>query len=78
MGDFNLDVNMAMRPDYSYRIPLQNLTDFANFNNLTQMVNFNTWSITINGLRKESLLDHVYTDDISLILNVSYNEPTIG
>ena len=31
MGDFNLDVNMTMRPDYPYKIPLENLTDFANF-----------------------------------------------
>ena len=78
MGDFNLDVNMTMRPDYPYKIPLENLTDFANFNNLTQIVNFNTWSRTVNGTRKESLLDHVYVDDISLIQNLSYNEPTFG
>ena len=78
MGDFNLDVNMTMMPDYPYKIPLENLTDFANFNNLTQIVNFNTWSRTVNGTRKESLLDHVYVDDISLIQNLSYNEPTFG
>ena len=34
--------------------------------------------IILNGTRKESLLDHVYVDDISLIQNLSYNEPTFG
>ena len=54
MGDFNLDVNMSMRPDYSYKSTLNHLTEFANFNNLTQMVNFNTWSRIINGLKTEA------------------------
>ena len=30
MGDFNLDVDMELRPDYSYKIPLSHLTEFAN------------------------------------------------
>ena len=28
---------------------------------LTQVINFKTWS-TINGIKKESLLDHIYTN----------------
>ena len=56
MGDFNLDINMSMRPDYSYKSTLNHLTEFANFNNLTQMVNFNTWSRIINGLKKTRFL----------------------
>ena len=33
---------------------------FATECNLLQVVDFNTWSRTINGIKKESLLDHVY------------------
>ena len=60
MGDFNLDVKMELRHDYSRRIPLCHLTEFTDVNNLIQLVNFNTWSRTVNGIRKESLLDHIF------------------
>ena len=72
MGDFILEVNMTMRPDFLYKTPLENLTEFATTNNLTQMVTFNTWSRTINGIRKESLLGHVYVDDMALIQIINY------
>ena len=63
MGGFNLDVKMEMRPDYLYKTPLSHLTEFANAKNLTQMVSFSTWCRTINAVRKESLLDHVYVNE---------------
>ena len=78
MGDFNLDVNMEHRPDYCAKIPLNHLTAFTNDNNLTQIVDFNTWSRTINGIRKESLIDHVYTDNITLIRSLTSKTPTFG
>ena len=72
MGDFNLDVRMALRNDYIYKIPLSRLTDFTDANNLIQLVKFNTCSRTINGVRKESLLDNIYVDDRD------FREPTFG
>ena len=60
MGDFNLDARMSNRQDYLRKEPLKLLNDFALVNNLSQIVNFCTWSRTINGIKKESLLDHVY------------------
>ena len=42
------------------------------------MVNFNTWSRVINGIRKESLIDHVYVNEPSSITNVKSLEPTFG
>ena len=41
--------------------------EFANSNHFTQIVNFTTWSRIINGITKESLLDHVYTNDITIV-----------
>ena len=29
MGDFNLDASMSVRPDYNYKIPMKNLSEFA-------------------------------------------------
>ena len=78
MGDFNLDVNKDIRPDYSSKIPLGHLSKFVNDNNLTQIVDFNTWSRTINGQRKESLIDHIYTDDITLVGSLTSKIPTFG
>ena len=78
MGDFNLDVNMDLRPDYSAKIPLSHLTTFVNDNNLTQIVDINTWSRTIIGIKKESRIDHIYTDDITLVRSLTSKTPTFG
>ena len=78
MGDFNLDARMEHRPDYGYKIPLNHLTDFIAVNKLFQLVNFCTWSRTINGIVKESLLDHIYTDDVALVRNLFFKDPTFG
>ena len=78
MGDFNLDVEMEHRNDYLYKGPLNLLTDFPTQKNLVQLVQFKTWSRTINGVRKESTLDHIYTDDATLVTEVIYKVPTFG
>ena len=62
MGDFNLDGKMELRNNYLYKGPYNLLTNFTTRNNLVQLVNFATWTRTINDVRKESTLDHVYTD----------------
>ena len=78
MGDFNLDVGMELRTDYLYRVPFSHLTDFITQNNLFQLVNFKTWTRTISAVKKESTLDHVYTDDVTLVNNVFSKIPTFG
>ena len=70
MGDFNLDARMIMRHDYHYKIPLKALADLALELNLDQVINFNTWSRAINGVKKESCLDHVYANNAATITNV--------
>ena len=78
MGDFNLDVEMEHRNDYLYKGPLKLLTEFTTQKNLVQLVQFKTWSRTINGVIKESTLDHIYTDDATLVNDVFYKVPTFG
>ena len=77
-GDFNLDIDMEHRPDYMYKIPLGHLTDFATQFNLKQLVHFKTWTRTINGVKKESTLDHIYTDNDTLVLEVNFEMPIFG
>ena len=78
MGDFNLDAKMLHRQDYQRNIPLKLLTDFALANDLSQLVEFSTWTRTINGVRKESILDHIYTDNDTLINEVTFKVPIFG
>ena len=53
------------------------MINFATENNLAQLVHFKTWSRTINGIRKESTLDHIYTSAI-LVADVASKVPTFG
>ena len=39
---------------------------------------YNTWSRTINGRKKESLLDHVYVNNVANVKNLNYKVPTFG
>ena len=78
MGDFNLDAEKGHRLDYVYKIPMKFLTDFTLEHNLTQLVTFNTWSRTIKGVIKESLLDHVYVNNFAAVSNVTFTVPVFG
>ena len=77
LGDFNLDARMESRPDYNRKIPLAQLTDFAVQYNFLQTVDFATWSRVINGIKKESILDHIYVNDISSVANLKTEVPTL-
>ena len=46
--------------------------------NLIQIVNFDTWSRIINGIRKSSILDHVYVNNLSTISDVAFETPVFG
>ena len=59
MGDFNLDAGIEGRQDYSYKNPLELLSNFSFENNLLQVVNFNTSKRIITGAKKESCLNHI-------------------
>ena len=78
LGDFNLDALMIDRSDYDRKLPLVQPSDFAVENNFFQLIDFCTWSRVINGTKKESILDHVYVNDISSIKNIKSETPTFG
>ena len=71
LGNFNLDVRMELRNHYLYKVPFNLLTTFINKTNLVQLVNFETWTRTINGVRKESTLDHVYVINVTCAMKSS-------
>ena len=45
---------------------------------MVQLVDFWTWSRLVNGVWRESILDHVYTKDATLIANLRSINTLIG
>ena len=66
-GDFNLDWSKHHSEDYSHKNYFNDMDTKLGANNLIQLVEFITWTRTINGQVKTSVLDHIYTADPSLI-----------
>ena len=78
LGDFNLDARMEYRDDYYCKTHLQNLLNVTLENNFEQIVNFDTWSRTISGAKKSSILDHVYSNNHAMFKYVTFQTPTFG
>ena len=78
MGDFNLDE--FKHHDVSYRLNnfFESLDSSFDPLNLIQTINFPTWSRTINNIKKESLLDHVYIKNPLTLRNIRHCKPLIG
>ena len=78
IGDFNIDY--AKKFDVTYA----NKQLFADFEThlahlgLYQHVNFPTWSRTVNGTLKESILDHIYSNCPTLVNDVRSLAPIFG
>ena len=78
MGDFNLDGGMNLRPDYHNKMLQNKLKLLASELKLIQVVEFNTWLRIINGTRKESLLDHVYLNNLASLNSIYFEIPIFG
>ena len=78
MGDFNLDARMNHNQDYNQKALLEILNSATSAKNLMQIIEFTTWSRTIKGTLKESLLDHVYVCNFALVENIDFEVPAFG
>ena len=67
LGDFNLNENMKYNNDYSHKSYYDELHSVFDPLGLEQLVDFETWRRVVNGVMKTSILDHVYTDDITSV-----------
>ena len=68
-GDFNLNYSLVNNSHYNYKNLFDILNETVSCCNLTQIVKFPTWSRTINGTLKESILDHIYVNDVTKFVN---------
>ena len=78
LGDFNLDFKMQLRNDYPHKLLFNQLTNTADKLNLIQLVDFPTWSRFVNNIHKNSILDHVYTNNLALVNNCTSITPNFG
>ena len=69
---------MAHNQDYSQKTLLEILNSLALEKNVMQIIDFTTWSRTVKGNFKQSLLDHVYVSNFAMVENVDFEVPTFG
>ena len=78
LGDLNLDWFKKELRQYAFRAYFDDFERVLSGTDLVQMVNFPTWSRTINGVVKESLLDHFYSNNPLSISDIHPVEPIFG
>jgi exonuclease III len=77
-GDFNLNLNKKGLHNYSFGSYFVCLDNVIEQTNMVQLVDFTTWSRKVNGVVRESVLDHVYASDPTLLTNLSSLRPVFG
>jgi hypothetical protein len=78
LGDLNLDWFKKELRQYAFRAYFDDFERVLSGTDLVQMVNFPTWSRTINGVVKESLLNHFYSNNPLSISDIHSVEPIFG
>ena len=78
VGDFNLNYSLNHNITYNYKRLFDILNEAVAGCGLTQIVNFPTWCHNINGIDKESILDHIYLRDTTRLNSLNNITPEIG
>ena len=78
LGDFNLNEAMKYNNDYSHKSYYDEIISVFYPMGLVQLVEFETRRRIVNGILRTLILDHVYTDDVTLIEELSPVETIIG
>ena len=78
VGDFNLNYSLNHNITYNYKRLFDILNEAVAGCGLTQIVNFPTWCRNINGIDKESILDHIYLRDTTRLNSLNNITPEIG
>ena len=78
MGDLNLDYSQKDNADYRFSYMFDDFEVALGEFNLIQIIEFPTWSRIVNGVLRESTLDHVYLTDPSGCSSVESVKPCFG
>ena len=72
-GDFNLDYKKLHDVNYSRRNLFDDFENNLELLELVQLVKFITWSRRVGNVLRESILDHVYVKDPTIISDMKIN-----
>ena len=78
LGDFNLDWNKKGAHEYAFKNYFNDMSEKLNDVDMIQLVKFPTWSRIVNGVLRESLLDHVYSNNPLDVINLHKIDPICG
>ena len=78
VGDFNLDWNKRFDTYYNNKHYFEDMDRITGTLELLQLVEEPTWRRVVNGVVRESVLDHVYVNGISTASNLKYTWPVFG
>ena len=77
-GDFNLDFKKEHDPFYGHHNLYELLNSTFEPLGLIQLINFDTWTRFVNGSKRSSIIDHIYTNNPFAINNIGNVETEIG
>jgi hypothetical protein len=78
MGDFNLDENKRHLADYNQRQLFQDLEELIGHHHYVQQVKEATWERIIQDQVKNSILDHIYCTDNTVVGSIIYKDTIYG
>ena len=78
LGDFNLDENKRHLVDYNQKQLFQDLEELIGHHQYVQHVKEPTWERVIQGNVKNSILDHIYCTDSTIVDDVLYIDTIYG
>ena len=78
LGDFNLDWNKKNSQNYQFNNYLDLLEEKLEDTGLVQIVEGPTWSRMVNGILRESIIDHIYINDTALFSESEKMKPYFG
>ncbi len=78
LGDFNLDDNKKYMNSYSHKLYFEELNEKIENKGFIQMVEFETWTRLVNGTWRSSILDHIYTQDATIVKDICPLEVITG
>ena len=78
LEDFNLNFTKKNDINYTYVKYFDEFDDILGDNNLVQLIEFPAWSRIINNVLSESIIDHIYVKDPTLVGGVHSIKPIFG
>ena len=78
LGDFNLDWNKKNMHTYQFKHYLEILEEKLEDTSLVQIVEGPTWSRVVNGVVRESAIDHIYINNLTMFEDSDKIKPSFG